>query len=364
MYLVQWGDSKEKAWSGTNWHLYKALQNYLELVDIDIPITPTPSFFQQLFNLKSDQPDVGLRVTKQGGKYAKTFLPKRDNITLLQFAENVFNKKDVRTYIYQDLSVSYLKFIVENDPQLFSFSGFQDNPYSAILKRAKYQDAYYSTCSGIFTMGKWLAKDMIERCHIKSSKVHAVGGGINIDSSLIDYSKKKGSKILFVGRDFVRKGGYLVVDAFKKIRKKSKNVELYVAGPIVNPINEDLDGYHFLGDCNYKETAEIFNLCDVYCMPSYFEAYGLVFIEALTFGLPVIGRNSFEMPYFIDEGETGMLLHEDNVDVLSDMIEDLLVNNDVKRNVRERRDYFLSQYSWDGVAKRICSVIEEDYPSK
>ena len=126
----------------------------------------------------------------------------------------------------------------------------------------------------------------------------------------------------------------------------------------------DLDGYHFLGDCNYKETAEIFNLCDVYCMPSYFEAYGLVFIEALTFGLPVIGRNSFEMPYFIDEGETGMLLHEDNVDVLSDMIEDLLVNNDVKRNVRERRDYFLSQYSWDGVAKRICSVIEEDYPSK
>ena len=93
MYLVQWGDSKEKAWSGTNWHLYKALQNYLELVDIDIPITPTPSFFQQLFNLKSDQPDVGLRVTKQGGKYAKTFLPKRDNITLLQFAENVFNKR-------------------------------------------------------------------------------------------------------------------------------------------------------------------------------------------------------------------------------------------------------------------------------
>ena len=76
MYLVQWGDSKEKAWSGTNWHLYKALQNYLELVDIDIPITPTPSFFQQLFNLKSDQPDVGLRVTKQGGSMLRHFFPR------------------------------------------------------------------------------------------------------------------------------------------------------------------------------------------------------------------------------------------------------------------------------------------------
>ena len=38
-------------------------------------------------------------------------------------------------------------------------------------------------------------------------------------------------------------------------------------------------------------------------MPSYFEAYGLVFIEALTYGLPCIGRNAFEMPNFIQDSE-------------------------------------------------------------
>ena len=50
-------------------------------------------------------------------------------------------------------------------------------------------------------------------------------------------------------------------------------------------------------------------MCDVFCMPSYFEAYGLVFVEALTFGLPCIGRNCYEMPYFIEDGKTGLLLN-------------------------------------------------------
>ena len=57
-------------------------------------------------------------------------------------------------------------------------------------------------------------------------------------------------------------------------------------------------------------------MCDVFCMPSYFEAYGLVFVEALTFGLPCIGRNCYEMPYFIEEGKTGLLRKRIGIHVL------------------------------------------------
>lgn len=94
-------------------------------------------------------------------------------------------------------------------------------------------------------------------------------------------------------------------------------------------------------------------------MPSKFEAYGLVFPEALTFGLPCIGRNAYEMPYFIEEGETGYLLKQENAEELADLMDKTLSSKQLATNVCERRDFYLKEYSWDTVARRIYEVIGE-----
>ena len=151
---------------------------------------------------------------------------------------------------------------------------------------------------------------MVKELNLPKGKVHHVGGGCNIDVSRIDVSKKTGNKILFVGRDFKRKNGPLVVEAFKKAKAVSPEIELYIAG--TNNVNIDYDGIHILGDISSEELTEYFNICDIFCMPSIFEAYGLVFPEALTFGLPCIGRDAYEMPHFIEENETGYLLKEED----------------------------------------------------
>lgn len=95
-------------------------------------------------------------------------------------------------------------------------------------------------------------------------------------------------------------------------------------------------------------------------MPSYFEAYGLVFIEALVYGLPCIGRNAYEMPYFIKDNETGLLLKNDSPDELAQLMERLLFDNEIKRNVVSNRDNYIKEYSWDSVAQRIHNVITSD----
>lgn len=59
-------------------------------------------------------------------------------------------------------------------------------------------------------------------------------------------------------------------------------------------------------------------------MPSYFEGFGLVFVEILIFGLSCIARNIFEMPYLIEDKKTGYLINEDNPADLADRMEDLL----------------------------------------
>ena len=213
----------------------------------------------------------------------------------------------------------------------------------------------YTNAQAVFTMGKWFAKELIAQ-GIPEDHVFHVGGGYNVDPSQIDYSKKSGNKILFVGRDFERKNGPLVVDAFKLALKQHNDLELYIAGPVNLTIDDP--HIHVLGDCPYEKLVKYFNLCDIFVMPSKFEAYGLVFPEALTFGLPCIGRDDFEMPYFIEDGKTGYVLKHENAQELANLMIKLIDDDVIKEYVRSLKSYYLKEYSWDTVAERMAKVIK------
>ena len=92
-------------------------------------------------------------------------------------------------------------------------------------------------------------------------------------------------------------------------------------------------------------------------MPSEFEAYGLVFPEALSFGVPCIGRNAYEMQYFIKEGENGYLLKEDKPEELSEIMYKVLNDADMKVEVEKNAEYIRREYSWGRVADDICKII-------
>lgn len=351
-FLVNWNKDKEKTWSGTCYGLYSSLAKYSDIVDIQLSRI---SFISRILRkLKLTNNDFGLNSILQNRRKLNDTITNDKKSVIFQFSE-IINKNN--SFIYQDLSVSYIKYLSELDKTIFHYSGFCNIPINNIVKRELEQNDYYKQCGGIFTMGQWLRNDLIKRCGIPESKVHHVGGGINVDKNLIKNKPKRNNKILFVGRDFRRKGGYIVIEAFKILKQKLNDVELYVAGPSTNPINENIDKYYFLGDCNKKQLSDLYNKCDIFCMPSYFEAYGLVFIEALTYGLPCIGRNVFEMPYFIEDNKTGLLLKNDDPYELSQLMEKLLYDEEIKKNVLSKRDWYINEYSWDTVANKILNVI-------
>lgn len=168
-------------------------------------------------------------------------------------------------------------------------------------------------------MGHWIADWLVEKQGLDREKVYAVGAGVNVDVNKVDYSRKTGRRILFVGRDFERKNGPLVLEAFRVLRTRMADAELYIAGP--RGIGSTNDNVLYLGDLSRDDLSEVFNLCDVFCMPSKFEAYGMVFPEALCYGLPCIGRDAFEIPYFIEDGKTGLLLRDEDSFELASLME-------------------------------------------
>lgn len=76
--------------------------------------------------------------------------------------------------------------------------------------------------------------------------------------SLIAPQPKTHDKALFVGKDFKRKGGYIIYEAFKLLREQGEKVELYVIGPQANPIEDPIKGYHFIGQIPFNEEAKYY----------------------------------------------------------------------------------------------------------
>lgn len=355
MFLCAWdAEQKEKTWSGTPWSLLTALRRHMAVRDVNVEETVTlpRRIASRLWYRGKNEFHV---------PQIRSLRPRLNELcrgrAVFQFTEYV-DTPEADTYIYIDLNVQYLHDVWQSRSPLYEYTGFGRFSPRRLRQRLRSQTAYFRHAKGVFCMGEWLARYLTEECGVPAEKVHAVGGGA--DLPVIDGAGRQGNKILFVGRDYKRKGLGITVEAFRRLRERLPRAELYVAGPQTDPYPGGMEGYRFLGDLPRAELARYFALCDIFCMPSYFEAYGLVFIEALSAGLPCIGRRCQEMPYFIDDGQTGLLLESDDAASLAAMMERLLTQEQFRRNVLARASDYRSRYTWDAVAGRICRVLREN----
>lgn len=234
-FVCAWGaKNRETSWSGTPYGLYSHFGSFFEVIDIDVGDNRT--VFHMLKNkiTRRIKRLVHFNDMDMSAMHKREHIVKKiigcKNFPLIQFDECPFSYQGLH-YIYQDLHVDYVKKLAMEEPEIFKVSGFQHLKLDSICKREQYQRYFYQNVDGIFTMGRWLAKELVDNYGIPAEKVFHVGGGVNIDIKLIDYSQKKGNKILFVGRDFERKNGNLVVEAFRLTKEKFPNLELYIAGP-------------------------------------------------------------------------------------------------------------------------------------
>ena len=162
---------------------------------------------------------------------------------------------------------------------------------------------------------------------------------------------------LFIGKDTKRKNLPLVIEAFQLLHEKNPSYRLIVAGS--DSLSLNVPGIEDKGLVPFSTLPDLYNQSDVFVMPSRFEAYGLVFGEAFAYGLPCIGNDRQEMPYFIEEGKTGYLLRHQNAQELASLMEKAISNTTMKEEEQSRQSEYIREYSWDTVIDRMVAKIED-----
>lgn len=151
---------------------------------------------------------------------------------------------------------------------------------------------------------------------------NGVEDNINKSNLKLNWDKNK-INLLFVGRLDRQKGLDLFLDVYDKV--KLENIHLYVIGTSVldNNLPQNTEYVTYLGWVDSKDIDEYYQACDAVIMPSRWEGFGLVAIEAMRNSKPVIVSNRGALPELIKNNKNGYIFDMDDLNSLVSILSKL-----------------------------------------
>lgn len=207
-------------------------------------------------------------------------------------------------------------------------------------------------------------KTRILRFGVDTSIFYPGCGGQELKQELGFQDKKI---ILFVGKldkPHVYKGVDYLIEAFKNIKKEVKEAELVIVGsgellPSYKKMAGDmgiLQNVLFSGNVPNEELPKYYDMCDVFVLPSLNEAYGIVLIEAMACGKPVVCTDLPGPREIIQDGKFGAIVKPKSVKDLEEKITYVLKNH---KSSNASVKYIRSEFDWAHIAKSLKNIYEE-----
>jgi glycogen synthase len=184
---------------------------------------------------------------------------------------------------------------------------------------------------------------------------------------------KKGLNVLFVGRLERRKGIDTLLEAIPVLLERFPEMNFTIVGDDTIPTAEGptyreafqaradttkiAERVTFTGRVGDPHLAAFYAVCDIFVAPSRYESFGLIFIEAMAHGKPVIGCDAGGMREVIAPGENGLLVPPGDAQSLADAIALLAADADLRGRMSARaREIYEGRFT-----RRIMAEAAEDF---
>jgi glycosyltransferase involved in cell wall biosynthesis len=223
----------------------------------------------------------------------------------------------------------------------------------------RFEAGVCKSAHAVFTYSEFARRSVIDDYNCSPDTVVAVGAGANQMLESLEGKDYSAHRALFVGMDFMLKGGQVLLEAWPLVRKRVPDAELVIAGPKREPMGRLPSGVRWVGRVNRAELAQLYRSASVFVLPSLFDAWGHVFLEAMGHGLPCIGTDCCAMPEIIDEGVTGLLVPRHEPEPLADALVELLTDTARAEAMgRAGHTKVIQGYKWTDVLDRVARHLD------
>lgn len=116
----------------------------------------------------------------------------------------------------------------------------------------------------------------------------------------------------------------------------------------------------WMGDCSHDRVYEELEKADIFCLPSYREAFGIAYVEAMAHGLLTIGVKNQGPQSFIEHGKTGFLVEPRDLNSLTNILRLAIINyKEIQKVAYCGQQHVLSNFTWKQHAEKLMALYDE-----
>ena len=207
--------------------------------------------------------------------------------------------------------------------------------------------------------------DQIQKKVDISKKGYVVYNGVDTDKFVPIEHKNRRVEVVSIGNLIPLKGHDYTIQAVKRlVEEKKYDIHLTIAGrgekeTELKTLVEKLEiqkYVRFVGYVTYDKIVSLLQSSDIFVLPSYYEALGCVYLEAMACGVPVIGCWGNGIDEIIQNGEDGYLVEGKNVESIVENVEKMLEKSHYKEMGRLARKHVEENYRWIDSAQSLREI--------
>jgi glycosyltransferase involved in cell wall biosynthesis len=206
-------------------------------------------------------------------------------------------------------------------------------------------------------VSEFTKRRMVEFLHLDPNHVTIIPNGVDLQKYRNGLGKTWG-RMIYIGRVAPHKGLNLLLDAFRIIKDKAPQVELYIAGSgshlkTLRDYAEGLDGIHLLGDISEDEKIKLLKSSWLFMMPSSREGSSIAILEAMASGTPVLTTDHPDnaAKYMCNMGN-GVIAYPSSVAIASAVLE-LLSDENRWDSMKKLSLQYVEQFDWNTIVSQM-----------
>ena len=231
-----------------------------------------------------------------------------------------------------------------------------------------------SLADRVFATSRYSQRMIEQNYRIAGDKIQILPELIHIPawntllSNAVLRKDKKGIIILTVCRMYPRKNLGLLLHAWKNVIRKEPSSQLRIVGSgqeysrwsgLARRLSLG-DSVFFLGDRTREQLAEEYKNCDLFCLPSRQEGFGIVFLEAMVAGKPIIATTAGAIPEVVHPNEHGILINPDSESELTWALIQMIRSQSLRQQLGSRGREWVKQFDSLEIAQKfIAQVLQE-----